>query len=165
MESDRFDALTRSLTTGASRRGLLTGVTSGLLAVLPLSLTGAEAKKKRKNKKPKNCRTEVGCVPEPRNTTCGGHCGDRINNCGQTIGCPTCSGERVCLSNGSCAWPCLSSGCPSGCICSLDSAEGTSHCIANSSPTGQACTSTAECPHGQHCQNVMPGGQFCIGLC
>jgi hypothetical protein len=105
------------------------------------------------------------CIPESRTTTCGGRCGDRTNTCGQIVGCPTCSGERACLSNGSCAIVCPVGGCPTGCGCGLPTTEGTSHCIANSSSVGQPCTSTAECPHGQHCQNIMPSGTACIGLC
>jgi hypothetical protein len=106
------------------------------------------------------------CVPESRSTTCGGRCGDRINNCGQTIGCPTCSGERACLSNGSCAHVCDPGGCPDGCNCSLASTEGPSHCIANGGTLGQTCTSTAECPHGQHCQEIqMSAERHCVGLC
>jgi hypothetical protein len=105
------------------------------------------------------------CAPEPRNTTCGGRCGDRINNCGEIIGCPTCSGGRVCLSNGSCATVCPGDSCPSGCGCSISTTEGQSHCIANGGPPGEECMSTADCPFGQHCQGVMPSGNRCIGLC
>ena len=178
MDAVRFDGLARSLTRSASRRGLFSGLRYGLLAVPPLALAGTAAKKRRRRKKRRNggkcgacpagqqcqggtCR----CVPESRATTCGGRCGDRINNCGETVGCPACSGERVCLSNGSCAWPCTPDGCPAGCVCGLPSAEGPSRCIANASAVGKACASTAECPHGQHCQSIMPGGQACLGLC
>jgi hypothetical protein len=52
MDSQRFDALSRSIAAGASRRSVLLGVTGGLLLGLPatLAVEWAEAKKKKKPK-------------------------------------------------------------------------------------------------------------------
>jgi hypothetical protein len=62
MNAARFDALLRSHSARASRRGVLTGLAGGLLAALPLALRGdgAGAKKKHKTKKP--TRNRYGCV-------------------------------------------------------------------------------------------------------
>jgi hypothetical protein len=59
MDGTRFDDLLRTVSATPSRRGMLAGIASGLLAVLPSTLGGddAEAKKKRKNNKKKKKRT------------------------------------------------------------------------------------------------------------
>ena len=54
MDADRFDSLTRSLPAAASRRGLLAGLASGLVAALPLVLSGEDAPAKKKKGKGKN---------------------------------------------------------------------------------------------------------------
>ena len=53
MDPDRFDALVRSVSTAASRRGVMVRLAGSLLATLPLILGNDEAvaKKKRKKKK------------------------------------------------------------------------------------------------------------------
>lgn len=56
MAARRFDSLTRSLAADASRRTLLAGASSGLLAVLSLALAGESAGAKKKRKKRKTCQ-------------------------------------------------------------------------------------------------------------
>ena len=51
MDAERFDELIRSFRSGSSRRRLLAGLASGMLAALPFALDGEEAKAKKKRKK------------------------------------------------------------------------------------------------------------------
>jgi hypothetical protein len=51
MDAVRFDDILRSLSFGASRRGMLAGLAGGLLAALPLTRGGEEAAAKRRRKK------------------------------------------------------------------------------------------------------------------
>ena len=168
MDAARFDVLLRFLAVGASRRGLLAGLTSGVLAVLPLALSAenAEAKKRRKRK---GKRKKKSCLPEPPTATCAGRCGTWTNNCGQPVACPSCTGGQQCLSNGSCATACVAhSDCPSHCAgCSLPTTEGGSHCLAPVSLCpSQTCTSTAQCPPDTRCTPcVEPTNKRCWPLC
>jgi len=192
MGVSRFDGLTRGLSIGHSRRGLtrLFGAFAvhGPLARLGLSETAAKKKcppcKKRKKgkckgKKPDGttcpggaCRdgTCIACVPDPLPATCAGRCGFWTNNCGQSVGCQLCPAGQICLSNGSCATVCAEpDDCPDGCICSR-SVETQFHCrqegLSCELPL-QGCSSTAECPPGQHCQGTMcdGGSNRCAPLC
>jgi hypothetical protein len=75
----RFDALTRALSDGSSRRGLLHGVVASLgLALVPA--TGLAKKKKRKKLK----RNSFGCVDV------GGKCRGNSANCCSSI----CQGKK-----------------------------------------------------------------------
>ena len=68
MDAKRFDELFRSLASGSarSRRGVLAGLTSGLLAALPLALgEDAGAKKKQGKKKKKKKTTKQPLPPSP----------------------------------------------------------------------------------------------------
>jgi hypothetical protein len=49
MDADQFDSLLRAFTAGSSRRGVLVGLTSGLLAVLPRALSSEDAAAKHKD--------------------------------------------------------------------------------------------------------------------
>jgi hypothetical protein len=62
MIARRFDSLTRSLSAEPSRRALLAGVSSGLLAALSPALRkeAAGAKNKKKRKKCRNGETRCG---------------------------------------------------------------------------------------------------------
>jgi hypothetical protein len=182
MDATHFDTVTRALVTGASRRRLAI-----LLAALGLSTAGVRlgvgdttAKHRKKKKKkgrgsppasPPPASPPSACVPEPQVTTCGGNCATKTNNCGQIVTCP-CLGTKQCLSNGSCAQVCEGAeGCPSGCGCSDESMEVVQRCIDTSvsgcNPPVQACTSTAQCPIGQHCQETPCGVPTyrCVPLC
>ena len=68
MDANRFDELFRSLASGSarSRRGVLAGLTSGLLAALPLALgvEDTEAKKKQRKKKKKK-KSQPSPLPPP----------------------------------------------------------------------------------------------------
>ncbi len=66
------------------------------------------------------------CIPEPLATTCGTRvCGNKINNCGQTVSCGTCA---ICNPDGQCIT------CSSNCINScrtLDTQGAVYNLIAN----------------------------------
>jgi len=107
---------------------------------------------------------------------CGAACGagetcqDAVC-CATTVCGPTCcdAGQDACLLNQSCAETCTPTGaaCPQGCGC-FPSVEGPYHCIASGNPTcddiPQVCSSTADCPPGQHCQETGCGAR-CLALC
>ena len=193
MDGDSFDTLARSLTTSRSRRRLtrtiLSLAFSSAAAASTLEQTAAKKKpcppcKKRKKSKCKanlpdgttcnggTCRSGSCCVPEHPAATCAGaRCGTaRTNTCGQTVAC-TCSPEKSCLANGSCAIDCLESACPAGCFCSSVNTEGAKHCLSNDQlPTcdgAQDCsdTGTAGCPLGMHCQEAGCTTPVCANLC
>jgi len=111
MDAEHFDTLILSFTTRASRRGVLAGLASGLLAVAPLALGGdaAEARKKRrKKKKRKPTRT---C--KSGTERCQGQCLPRCPS-GQVRNPLTCG---CCQSNnGTCNPPGFNADCCSG-IC------------------------------------------------
>lgn len=100
MDDNCFDRFTRFLSPGGSRRGVLAGLGSGLLAALPLALGGEDAaakkkgkckkKRKKKNGKKKRKCKDKGCTPTscPRDQLC--HAGT----------CHTCD---VLCPGGSCA--------------------------------------------------------------
>jgi hypothetical protein len=117
VESDRFDRLTKVLSTGGTRRRLL-----AVLAALPLTaplgdvLTGASVARAKKGKscklesRRKTCRGKCGivrgncrgpidcgkcCEPEPKTTTCTLRCGPVKNNCGKTVDCGECGTCRA----------------------------------------------------------------------
>jgi len=198
MESDHFDALARTLTSVRSRRQALVAILGGALGMVlgATAIEETEAKKKKpcpackKRKKGKckankpdgtacpggTCQGGSCCVPESAAATCArAACGTvRTNTCGQAVIC-SCPAGQDCLSNGSCGITCTaSSQCPHGCTgCGFASTEGPSHCIApitGCESVPQSCTSTAECPLGQHCQGIKCdlSGQLvnrCIPMC
>jgi hypothetical protein len=64
MDSDRFDALTRGLFAGSSRRGLLSGLAGGALGLIAGRLPEAlEAKKRKRRKKTRKASPNAfGCL-------------------------------------------------------------------------------------------------------
>lgn len=87
MDSDRFDALARSLTVRGPRRRALAATLGGTLGLLGLTQTEARKKKKKKPCSPCKKRKNGKCKPDP-------------DKAGQP-----CSGCRVCGANGSCGVP------------------------------------------------------------
>jgi hypothetical protein len=166
MGTTRFADLIRSLSTAASRRGLLTDLTRGLLAAQSFwPLSGEEAaaknKRRRRQKRRTNTRKRNQCSPDCAGRTCGD------DGCGGS--CNACPGGSHCLSNDSCATDCFTSdACSPGCTCGLPNTEGESNCIASVGQCAtQPCQSTAECPLGTHCQPCLieTGPTFCFALC
>lgn len=85
--------------------------------------------------------------------------------------CPKCPSGQECLSNGSCATVCVEQADCTGCSggCSFASVEGPQHCIESvfaCENIPQVCTSTSECPIGQHCQpTTCFDEKRCFPLC
>src|SRR5215213_1050363 len=98
MDADRFDALSRSLTTARSRRGALASLLGGTLGLVGLAETEAKKKcppcKKAKNGKCKKNR--------PDGTACpGGACqGGRCQPAVNLLPGDPCPGQKPC--NGAC---------------------------------------------------------------
>jgi hypothetical protein len=158
MDTRRFDALTRTLTTSDSpRRTFLQVLGASALAAVVGRFAGEDAearkKRKRKRKKKKTASAPPACAPN-----CGPKiCGD--DGCGGS--CGACPGGRVCLSNGSCATVCDElADCADGCSCSGANTEGIKTCAApgfSCEAFVQVCTGTAGCPPGQTCQGTGCG--------
>jgi hypothetical protein len=116
MDAEHFDALARKLLVTRCRRGLLAGLASGLLAIVPFGLGSedAAARKKRKRK-----RRKRRCIPK-----CAGKvCGD--DGCGGVCGVP-CAGSATCQA-GTCVPFCVGkNACVELSICSND---GPPYCV------------------------------------
>lgn len=129
------------------------------------------------------CRSGTCCTPKPPEVTCTVPCGDSgcarrcdtladIASCGQPVTC-SCPDGHECLSNGSCGQLCQDENdCISDettdCFFCTASTEGTKHCRTSQETCSEpACTSTADCPVGTHCQisSCLPPNQLrCVGL-
>ena len=188
MDADRFDALSRALSTTPSRRGTLRLLAGSALAGLlsrGVAETDAHNKLEKCRKiedkdKRKRCRKKARrhnrqhanepsppCVPEAPATTCAGRCGRRTNNCGQAVTCLVCPAGQVCLVNGSCAVPCTDPDtCPGVCFCGDPSTEGSRYCTEGNSvcDVHATCASTAACPLGEQCA-PCGGTTRCLPLC
>src|SRR5262245_17304474 len=112
------------------------------------------------------------CVPESLATTCGGNCGTRTNNCGQSVTC-SCAGMETGESNGSCALGCLrSDDCPGAtCQCgALGPAASLKYCLE---PLGacetmpDTCSTDDDCPTGSLCYDsvICNPSKRCRSLC
>ena len=136
MDTDRFDSLTRSLSTSRSRRGALTALLGGTLGLLGLSETDARKRKGEKKKK-------GGSPPGPT-------CSDGIQNGGE--------------SDVDCGGPCAR--CANGKRCFNGAQNNRDDCAsAACSPFGYcfACTEHSQCPGNQYescgCRNGA-----CVGV-
>lgn len=174
MDNRRFDAFTKTLTTGDSpRRTILQVLGASALAAVVGRFAGedAEAKKKRKRKRKKKkqaSKPPAVCIPTCDGRTCGDDgCGGSCGGCGSNQACQdgtcvcACPGGQVCLSNGSCATVCDElADCADGCSCSGANTEGIKTCAApgfSCEALVQVCTGTAGCPPGQTCQGTGCG--------
>lgn len=152
MDAHHFDALSRALSTGGSRRRILgmlaaAPVAGGLATVIAPRDSGAKKKRRRnKRKKPKPA-----CSPDSAAQTCAGKCGSVTNNCGQRVDCGSC----VC-----------SPSCPVCQVC--DGSRGL--CVPNAAVRGLWCGEHGE--PGQVCQingacrcdaTSCPAGKLCLG--
>jgi hypothetical protein len=138
MDYRHFDDLTRSLAAALTRRGILAGLASGVVAASPLVMsefTTAKKKKKKKKKKPsalaKSCAATCGpgcttCYERPNGAIfCGGAASADCNkpcttdtDCAGTPGA-VCTKSFTELSNGKTFdW-----GCPAACTNALPCAS------------------------------------------
>ncbi len=140
MDQTRFDALTKSLTAGHSRRGI-TRLLGGLALSSPLvswlGVAESEAKKKTKKKKKKKKKKNQlkQCHDFAGYERCGIGCCDWITGqqcCGDTLCCDVgwkcaCNGTACIPANTSC---CRQDGyyflCPSGYACGSEMCPGAS---------------------------------------
>lgn len=136
MDAPQFDALSKTLSTGETRRKVLGALAAapalgGLVALFARDEAearkrragrkhdghGVDAEKKRKKKKKKKKK----CQPEPAATTCAGKCGTVTNNCKQSVSCTPCACKPSCAGKcdggrDGCGGTC-SGGCSANQIC------------------------------------------------
>lgn len=183
MDPARFDGLARIL---SSRRtalgGLLAGGLAALLGLAPEAAAAhnpiAACERLRTPRKRRRCRRRARahartCHPEPLARTCRGRCGTFRNRCGTRVFC-RCLDGRVCLANGSCALACAD--CPRPCDCAYNNppthewvcTERTERSVCDGG--FRSCTTTADCPFGEVCQQtygcgITPYAWWCFPLC
>ena len=139
MDAQHFDDLLRGLS-AASRRGVLAGITGGLLAMLPIAFDGEDAagrrKKKKKQKERCDCPKGQICV----NDTCvtgAGTCAAGATTCGRPSNAPlTCNNSPSCVCR--------------------QSASGQTRC--GKDPLGEAC---GQCTTDAQCESFGVGA-FCV---
>lgn len=190
MDSKQFDALTRALSSRRSIVGASVAALLGLAGANEIAAHDAGRACKRLNdpKRRRACLrrarahnrrhrpqpTSPACVPQPLAVTCAGRCGTVLNNCNQATACFLCPTGKDCLANGTCARPCSTSlVCPNLCACpTVPTVEGGQHCISFNQTCAvemkQVCSSTTECPVGQHCQETAcsgPNRKRCVSVC
>jgi hypothetical protein len=171
MDPQRFDALSRALVSGTSRRLVLTALTGGLLARLPLTGGSEEAQAKKKKKKKKKPQSPLvppasPSPPGPCLPTCAGHvCGD--DGCGGRCGV-ACASPRIC-QGGACVCPSGQKDCHGTCLltsqcCSDDDCAATQGCFSGTCITVQGtCAPGADlCVDGLDSFESLCGGGDCF---
>jgi hypothetical protein len=186
VDSARFDTLTRVL---ATRRIAITSSLVGGIAVLlgvswveeaaahnpiPACRRIADPVKRRRclRRARAHNRKRHSCRPRPVAITCVNRCGRAIDNCRKPVAC-ACPVGKSCLLNNSCASACSApETCPPGCTCLFPAVEGGMYCISlavSCATVPQVCTSTVQCPLGQHCMltgcGVSGPENRCVPLC
>jgi hypothetical protein len=143
VDEQRFDRLTRILTTSAPRRRIVGGLGSVVLAVLlgisAESVAGKKRRKKKRKDKPKEICRELreACSFDPEERCCGALvCDDN-----------TCIGDPVCLlpAGGSCRDRC---DCRFGLECSDRAGNTCRQCVLLQNPCethGDCCLLSAAC--------------------
>lgn len=173
MDLDRFDRLTKSLTTSRTRRGALAALVGGSLGLLGLAATDAKKGKgkgkgkKRKRKAPNYCADGIQNGSESDIDCGGGRCARCVVGQGCTDGILYHRDRNYCTSAfcdarglcGACSGP---SDCPNDlngpCSCA---SSGT--CFQNTATTAASC---AACPAlTGRCIPVASGLVNCYGLC
>jgi hypothetical protein len=150
VDAKHFDAMVRSLSSSASRRGTLTGVMGSALGLLT-SQVATEAKKRRKRKKKKRAGCQADCVGR----VCGpDSCG--TGTCGDCGPCKNCQGG-ACFAkvNGTgCGGVCEE--CQGGqCVLKADGVD----CGENKICQGGQCL----CPTDRLCRDICcPSNQACF---
>jgi len=177
MDQNRFDTLTRTISTVRSRRAALGTLLAGTLGLLDLAETSARKAcppcKKRKNGKCKalkrlngsecpggRCQSGV-CAPvvseeQPPPTCPAGEC-SRKNPCGDGCVCLDIGGgTRRCLTQGTCSGvgDCESGTCGAGCTC-VNPGGLRSGCASTVGCPTVTCTSNSDC--GSECTCVGTG--------
>jgi hypothetical protein len=171
MDSGRFDALTRSLFAGSTRRHALVAALGGAAGSLGLAEIRAANSGKCKPKcdecekcKKGDCTRNNGktrckqgkCRPKASGTPCtGGICqGGRC-----TATAPFCTGKDTCKDGNVTEFPCHQSG-TTPCVCVIDAITDAPVC-AQSPFTNRGCKEAIPCPAGEIC--VDNTGGLCSG--
>jgi hypothetical protein len=144
LDADHFDAMVRSLSSFASRRGALAGVMGSALGLLTREVA-TEAKKRRRKKK-RNSRSPKDCQADCVGRVCGPNsCG--TETCGDCGPCKNCQGG-ACFNkvNGTGCGVCEE--CQSG------------QCVPKANETD--CGENKICQGGQ-C--LCPADRTCNGIC
>ena len=175
LDHRHFDALTRALSAGNSRRRLV-----GVLATLPVGggLTaildpddadaagrrkrrkkrhkhGDDRRRKRKTKHKKKKPNHPTCTPDSRAQTCAGQCGAVPNNCGVVVDCGPCACEPACAacficnagetSPGTCVIDPAQQGKACGTPGQVCMPDGSCACDASSCPACTSCGGDGTC--------------------
>jgi hypothetical protein len=183
MNSPHFDNLLRSLSAAASRRGLLTGLKSGLLTALPLTLAVDEAVGKKRKRRKKKRRPGAAKVPpppcqgQPDDAPCegGGRClGEVCNYAPQCIGAAgsSCLADSDCCSGrcgfgGFCVLATVGQPCFVAGDCYSERCVGY-RCAQGATADGAQCSSNAQCPFcssDELCASGQCGCTGCPGAC
>jgi hypothetical protein len=151
MDAERFDDLTRWFLTGASRRWLLGGLTSGVLAGLSVHKRGGAAEKRK---------PYVGgsCKPKGRKCPAGSHCTRGCTHCSKRSKRKRCecqSGLTLCGVSNTPSATCVDlsvsashcGACEINCLAIAGSATCLNGrcCMANGSECGSSCGRWAPC--------------------
>jgi hypothetical protein len=191
MEPNRFDTLTRSITTTGSRRGAVATLLAGTLGLL--GLADAAAKKKGGGggggggggKKGKGNGKGNGKKKDGNPTTVATTCSDGIKNgdesdvdCGGS--CPRCASGKTCASRDDCesalcpggtCIECLKGGGSCGgeagglCICEPTANYGAMLCSSRRTTAGGVFSTCAACSPGSNCLDADPGTVTCHKPC
>ena len=168
VDARHFDALSRVLSTGDSRRRLLAFVATfplldGLVAILDVGDTEGAGRRKRRKKAHKHGKgrrrkhtRKKKCTAESIALTCSGRCGSVTNNCKQLVDCGSCA----------CAQPCdVCFTCQAGPtmpgVCVVDPAQQGESCGSD----GQVCQADGSCAcDASSCANPTPvcNGSTCV---
>jgi len=98
------------------------------------------------------CHQNGCCTSEPKTTTCAnGACGDRVNNCGQTVPCLLQAGGTCTLDGDCCSGVCVAGVCQAGPVTVGGTCDGNSDCAS-----GHCC--------GSVCRDVTADPDNC-GMC
>jgi hypothetical protein len=166
VDAERFDTLIRSLQQRRGRRGMLLGLTSGLLAALPaaLGLEETAAKKKgkgkKKKKKKKGDTPQVAAPPPAPPAQPGPTCTDGVKNGSETDidcggpNCPKCGTGKACTRAADCASDiCQSRVCQPPVSCTDGIKNGAESAIDCGGPKCSACANGKACTIRQDCQS------------
>jgi hypothetical protein len=169
MDASRFDAATRSLTAGASRRKAITLVIGGMLSTRAQTATEAK-KRKRKKKTCKSglvkCKVKMG---KKKKTICVDAQTDPAN-CG---GCNRSCAAGIACVNGACQdVATCTPACPNGRDCFEGSCTCAAHgeCEVRADPSGEWCVNPPGHPTVFVCgclegYTVCAAGERCSNCC
>jgi hypothetical protein len=169
MDAEPFDTLTRALVCAPSRRGLLVGLVSGLLAALPLVLAGDDVAASEKRRKKRRKRRRNRCSPNCSDRGCGSDgCGGACGECAANQVCQ----EGICICTPNCVGKvCGPDGCGGSCgSCAGDALCDSGTCVCTTVPLASCCRVSSfpclrdeDCCSG-NCNSISPTTQgICVG--